>query len=209
MQSLVRVEYVRKHRGLASERLVETLDWRQDEEGDVSSRRTMTSRLPDGRFAVRSVETRRVGGQWFRGMDGHFADAGRIANVDGELQEDRYRLVDELLSTVRLQGGVLTHASPLHGSLCGQAQTVDVTASVSGRVRWSVDGRSGWIRWIDEYGTSVTVQFVEQLSSSAGAPVEAPAQVHNVERDRSWEDIQALVQRGMAEGWLAAPRDVR
>lgn len=209
MQSQVRVEYVRKHRSLPSERLVETIDWRQDDDGDVASRRTMTSRLPDGRFAVRSVETRRVGQRWYRGLDGHFADAARIANIDGELQEERFRLVDELLSTVRLQGGVLTHASALHGSLCGPAHTVDLTASVTGRVRWRVDGRSGWIRWVDEHGTSVTVQFVEQLSLSAGAEVEAPEQVFRVERDPSWEDIQALVQLGMAEGWLGAPREVR
>jgi len=208
MQAQVRVEYVRKHRGLASERLVETIDWHQDEAGDVSSRRTMTSRLPDGRFAVRSIETRRVSGQWYRGLDGHFADAGRIANIDGELQEERFRLVDELLSTVRLQGGVLTHASALHGSLCGQAQTVDLTAAVTGRVKWGSEGRSGWIRWSDEHGTSVTVQFVEELSLATGDEVEAPQQVYDVERDRSWEDIDALVQRGMDEGWLAAPRDL-
>jgi hypothetical protein len=209
MQAQVRVEYVRKHRGLTSDRMVETIDWHQDEDGDVSSRRTMTSRLPDGRFAVRNIETRRVGQRWYRGLDGHFADAGQIANMDSQLHEERFRLVDELLSTVRLDGGLLAHASALGGSLCGLPQPVDLTAAVTGRVRWSSDGRAGWIRWSDEHGTSVTVQFLEQLSLSTGDEVAAPEQIYPVERDRSWEEIDALVQRGMDEGWLTAPRALR
>ena len=208
-QAQVRLEYVRKHRGLASERMVETIDWRQDEDADVSSRRTMTSRLPDGRFAVRTIETRRVGASWYRGLDGYFADAEQIAQIDGQLHEERFRLVDDLLSTVRVDGGVLAHASAVGGSLCGSAQPVDLRAAVAGRVRWSSNGRSGWIRWSDEHGTSVTVQFQEQLSEATGADVTAPEQIYPVQRDRSWEDIHALVQRGMYEGWLTAPRDLR
>jgi hypothetical protein len=200
-----RVEYVRKGPGLPVERIVETLTLRIDDQTNGSARHVVTARLPDGRYTVRTLETRHVDGLWYRAIDDAFTDASRIPDIAAEFRTEQFRLVDDLLRLVAVQGGRLVQPGRMD-PLCGAPVQLDVRAQVEGRVRWRNDGRDGWLRFTDEDGIAIYAVFDERTGAGA-EPVVAPDTLHPIEADTSWAELEAFARRGIDDGWMLPPRN--
>lgn len=200
------VNYARKFGVLSAERLIETRVWRRDAAGAIASSTELRFTLPDGRPAHRTTETRFVEGRYYRAIDGRFADATRIRDIDEQLSDDARELADSVLTLARARRVGLATATA-QSSICPSPRAPELPAMDGGALVSSPAGRRGWMRWTDDDGVLVIVSFDERIEAGA-EPVELPSELVEVEQDDTWRRVDAFVQRGLREGWLAPAREL-
>lgn len=177
--------------------------WRRDEAGDVAFRRELLTRLPDGRPVLRSVETRRVDGRYFRALDDRYVEADRVPRIADELDDAAFADIDGMLSLIDRAQSTWLSALPGRG-LCRGEGALGLPAPRSAEVVWAADGRSGDIVW-EMDGTTLVAEFSEALTSGA-ADVTAPTEVFAIDPDPTWSELRTFVEQGRREGWLEAGR---
>lgn len=217
-----RIDYVRKLGRLRREPFYESQTWTRDEAGNIGVLRTLSVPLPDGRQMTRTYETRRVDDQWFRARDGVWVVADRAWQIDIETAAAATGLVDGLLSqfavvrdrlVMATTGAGLCDGPRLRGFARDEVPpggVVDPVGTalpdpVAGALVVRGTGRSGWARWADTQGLTLTVAFVEEWHPAAVAVV-APAAPMPVDAVTDYGDIQGLLDTLRNEGLLQPSR---
>lgn len=177
--------------------------WRRDEAGHVASSTRLVVPLPDGRRSDRTSELRRIGDERWSALDGRFAEAGRVPSFDERLADEARVLVDDVLSRVARDGDGLRAA---HGDgLCQPRRALEpIDAEVTGTIAVDALHRGGTLEWVDADGAELRVVFDERIRAGA-EPVAPPDEVWPVDADRGFAQTTALVEAGLAAGWLQAP----
>lgn len=193
--------YVVKSPGDPSRRWWETREWVRDLDGDLSSSVELTHRMPDGRTARRTLESRIVAGAAFSAVDQRFADAGRVRDLPARVASAPFESVDALLRYIAAETSGRAAPARAGDGLCPGPQELPVAHSVS--LTLSERGRQGWVRWEDGY-THMVVVFEESIRS-VDRDIEAPVDVWQVDPDESYREVTQFIESGIEAGWLEPP----
>lgn len=181
------------------ETIVERMTWMRDAAGNVSALRELEFQLPDGRMTSRTFETRIIDGVPYRAVDGRFADASRVPDVFEETEADAHRLVDDLLSLVRIEDGELVGAGFGDG-ICPGPVTPRLGTPDEANVDWTTSGRGGWLVFRD--GPAETRVTFREVWGSAQGTVVAPDELWDVDADRTYIELRRFLEDGIEAGWL-------
>ncbi len=178
--------------------------WWRDAAGNEASERRIDLPLPDGRRVVRTLARRRVGDARYVAIDDRFSDAARIEGFDADLAGAAFGAVDAILSLVERAGDRWVAARP-GGGLCEGEGSLGLPDPDGGGVAWSDGRRAGSFRWTDGDGTTLLLDFEEQVAAEVPT-IEVPAALWPVEPEVGVAEIRAFVEAGRGAGWLEAGR---
>ena len=190
----------------AVEKITQENTWRQDAEGNRAYATRLGMTLPDGRPAIRSSETRQVGGRFYRAIDERFVEADLVPFIARELDLSAFSDLDSLLS--RVERGETGWHGAVEGEsgVCVQAHPGSVATPDDVWLEFDPNRRSGRL----VYGNgarsgAVTLRFEERVRYAAD-PVEMPTVLWPVVPEPGFENADALRERGLEEGWLRPAR---
>jgi hypothetical protein len=191
-----RIVWVRKAPAVDSVRIAQTDRWWRDADGHTRWDRRTTSRIPDGRLAVRQIGVWDVDGQCAREVEGR-------AVVDPDPDRCRRDLHDRRTQSLDALVGLL----PDPGFAgCSPLQIPDV-APVWSFTTDGQGGRHGWARWSDRRGYTLAVAFDEDVEPDAD-DVLASEVFTSLDPIVDWATVDQFVSDGLEQGWLQAPRAV-